>query len=66
MLEDELSDSEIAHKIEEERLNFEATAAVCDAKISDTQTHKVAARKEKQMEAFRAALGTFFFWTEVL
>ncbi|CAN6923615.1 unnamed protein product [Brassica oleracea var. botrytis] len=64
VLEDELSDSEIAHKIEEERLNFEATAAVCDAKISDTQTHKVAARKEKQMEAFRAALGTFFFWTE--
>ncbi|XWS65413.1 hypothetical protein CRYUN_Cryun05aG0110700 [Craigia yunnanensis] len=26
-------------------------------KVSDTQTHQVAARKEKQMETFRAALG---------
>ena len=67
VLEDELSDAEIAQRLEEARLNFEASAAEeSDAKISDTQTHKVAARKEKQMEAFRAALGTFFFWTEVV
>ncbi|KAJ4910542.1 hypothetical protein Rs2_05163 [Raphanus sativus] len=69
VLEDKLinhgfSDAEIALKLEEARLKFEASAAVCneshvlnDAKISDTQTHQVAARKEKQMEAFRAALG---------
>ena len=68
VLEDELadqgfSDAEIAEKLEEARLKFEAAAAseesdaVGDSKISDTQTHQVAARKEKQMEAFRAALG---------
>ncbi|KAG2329510.1 hypothetical protein Bca52824_000690 [Brassica carinata] len=68
VLEDELSDqgfsdAEIAEKLEEARLKFEAAAAseesdaAGDSKISDTQTHQVAARKEKQMEAFRAALG---------
>lgn len=64
VLEDELSDQgfsddEIAERLEEARLKFEAAAASeeSDAKISDTQTHQVAARKEKQMEAFRAALG---------
>ncbi|XP_006279048.2 serine/arginine repetitive matrix protein 2, partial [Capsella rubella] len=69
ILEDKLadqgySDAEIAQKLEEARLNLEAAAAANeetggtgDSKISDTQTHQVAARKEKQMEAFRAALG---------
>lgn len=67
VLEDELSDqgfsdAEIAERLEEARLKFEAAAGAggseeSDAKISDTQTHQVAARKEKQMEAFRAALG---------
>ncbi|CAH8340652.1 unnamed protein product [Eruca vesicaria subsp. sativa] len=63
VLEDEhsdqgFSDAEIAQKIEEARVKFEAAASEeSDAKISDTQTHQVAARKEKQMEAFRAVLG---------
>ncbi|XP_010519590.1 PREDICTED: DEAD-box ATP-dependent RNA helicase 42 [Tarenaya hassleriana] len=69
MLEEKLidqgySDAEIAQKLEEARLNLEAatsgseeTGATTDAKISDTQTHQIAARKEKQMETFRAALG---------
>lgn len=40
VLEDELSDAEIAQRLEEARLNFEASAAEeSDAKISDTQTH---------------------------
>lgn len=45
-------------------MKFEASAAVCneshvlnDAKISDTHTHQISAKKEKQMEAFQAALG---------
>ncbi|KAJ4869858.1 hypothetical protein Rs2_44467 [Raphanus sativus] len=57
-------DAEIALKLEEARLKFEASAAVCneshvlnDAKISDTHTHQISAKKEKQMEAFQAALG---------
>ncbi|KAL1195060.1 hypothetical protein V5N11_031152 [Cardamine amara subsp. amara] len=68
ILEDKLadqgySDAEIAQKLEEARVNLEAASAsdesdsLGDSKISDTQTHQVAARKEKQMEAFRVALG---------
>ncbi|KAF5735001.1 serine/arginine repetitive matrix protein 2-like [Tripterygium wilfordii] len=62
------TDAEIAEKIEEARKTLQAAAAfeasggptaivVADKKISDTQTHQIAARKEKQMEKLRAALG---------
>ncbi|CAN8254834.1 unnamed protein product [Cochlearia groenlandica] len=64
ILEDKLvdqgySDAEIAQKLEETRASLEAADAASvesgapgDLKISETQTHQVAARKEKQMEAF--------------
>ncbi|CAM8947322.1 unnamed protein product [Rhodiola kirilowii] len=70
VLEDKLTDqgytdAEIAEKLEEARNSLIAAAAleasggavVSNEKLSDTQTHQVAARKEKQMETLRAALG---------
>ncbi|KAL5757037.1 hypothetical protein ACOSP7_021460 [Xanthoceras sorbifolium] len=73
VLEDKLVDqgyteAEIAEKLEEARKTLEAAAAledsggstaigVSETKTSVTETHKIAARKEKQMEAFRVALG---------
>ncbi|KAI9082927.1 hypothetical protein K1719_035070 [Acacia pycnantha] len=73
ILEDKLSDqgytdAEIAEKLDEARKKLEAEAAaeesdgpmpvsMADKKVSDTQTHQIAARKEKQMETLRAALG---------
>ncbi|TKY58210.1 Serine/arginine repetitive matrix protein 2 [Spatholobus suberectus] len=70
ILEDKLidqgyTDAEIAEKLEEARQNLEATeetdgpapVSASDKKVSDTQTHQIAARKEKQMEALKAALG---------
>lgn len=72
ILEDKLidqgyTDAEIAEKLEEARQNLEAAAteendgsasvSATDKKVSDTQTHQIAARKEKQMEAMKAALG---------
>lgn len=71
ILEDKLSeqgytDAEIAEKCEELRRKLEAEAAAdddagavanSDKKVSDTETHQIAARKEKQMEKLRAALG---------
>ncbi|CAM8881665.1 unnamed protein product [Rhodiola kirilowii] len=70
VLEDKLTDqgytdAEIAEKLEEARNTLLAAAALEDSagavvsneKVSDTQTHQVAARKEKQMETLRAALG---------
>ncbi|KAJ1375333.1 mRNA splicing factor Cwf21 domain, partial [Sesbania bispinosa] len=70
ILEDKLidqgyTDSEIAEKLEEARKNLEAAAAAeetdgpsnSEKKVSDTQTHQIAARKEKQMETLKAALG---------
>lgn len=73
VLEDKLTDqgyteAEIAEKLQEARRTLEAassseasggpTAIVAsEKKVSDTQTHQIAARKEKQMETFRAALG---------
>ncbi|KAL6970657.1 hypothetical protein U1Q18_030352 [Sarracenia purpurea var. burkii] len=61
--------TEIAVKLAEARRNLETAATgeeatngaapllVTDKKVSDTQTHQIAARKEKQMETLRAALG---------
>ncbi|KAH7833541.1 hypothetical protein Vadar_007376 [Vaccinium darrowii] len=70
VLEDKLvdqgyTDAEIAEKLVEARRNLEASSAVEEAggavpllgRASDTQTHQIAARKEKQMETLRAALG---------
>ncbi|KAM1313117.1 hypothetical protein ACFX2F_017186 [Malus domestica] len=73
VLEDKLidqgfTDAEIAEKLDEARKTLEAAAAseersgpgaivVSDKKVSDTQTHQIAARKEKQMETLRAVLG---------
>ncbi|KAH9761472.1 cwf21 domain-containing protein [Citrus sinensis] len=69
VLEDKLVDqgyteAEIAEKLEEARKTLEVASAsaesggpAADAKVSETETHKIAARKEKQMEMFRAALG---------
>ncbi|XP_071935282.1 uncharacterized protein [Coffea arabica] len=64
------TDAEIAEKLQEARQNLEAAAAAeeaggpsaivvssSDNKVSDTQTHQIAARKEKQMETLKAALG---------
>ncbi|GAB4837641.1 hypothetical protein Ancab_002491 [Ancistrocladus abbreviatus] len=64
------TDTEIAEKLEEARRTLEAADAaaatddggfgavvVSEKKVSDTQTHQIAARKEKQMETLRAALG---------
>lgn len=71
VLEDKLidqgyTDAEIAEKLAEARRNLEAAEnaaegpgpiSVSQKKVSDTQTHQIAARKEKQMETLRAALG---------
>ncbi|KAI9196892.1 hypothetical protein LWI28_027909 [Acer negundo] len=73
VLEDKLVDqgyteAEIAEKLQEARKTLESFAAfedsggstaivVAGTKVSETETHKIAARKEKQMEAFRSALG---------
>ncbi|KAL5558289.1 hypothetical protein UlMin_034500 [Ulmus minor] len=66
VLEDKLidqgyTDAEIAEKLAEARRTLEAAEEsgvfVGDKKVSDTQTHQIAARKEKQMETLRAALG---------
>ncbi|KAL8153601.1 hypothetical protein V2J09_011361 [Rumex salicifolius] len=73
ILEDKLSDqgytdSEIMDKINEARASLEAADAATSAdgvnpffanekNVSDTQTHQIAARKEKQLETMRAALG---------
>ncbi|KAK8293753.1 hypothetical protein V6Z12_D06G210300 [Gossypium hirsutum] len=64
------TESEIADKLAEARKALEDAQQEKDEeegevipiptrqqKVSDTQTHQVAARKEKQMETFRAALG---------
>ncbi|XP_022742542.1 serine/arginine repetitive matrix protein 2-like [Durio zibethinus] len=63
------TESEIADKLFEARKALEAQhekdeeegevipTPTHQKKVSDTQTHQVAARKEKQMETFRAALG---------
>ncbi|KAK9097650.1 hypothetical protein Syun_024695 [Stephania yunnanensis] len=56
------TDDEILLKLDEARKALEATAAhanpaISHTKLSDTQTHQIAARKEKQLETFRAALG---------
>ncbi|KAK8575667.1 hypothetical protein V6N13_033082 [Hibiscus sabdariffa] len=71
ILEDKLTEqgfteSEIADKLVEARRALEEKdeeegevipTPTRQQKVSDTQTHQVAARKEKQMETFRAALG---------
>ncbi|TYI24056.1 hypothetical protein ES332_A06G207200v1 [Gossypium tomentosum] len=64
------TESEIADKLVEARKALEDAQQEKDEeegevipiptrqqKVSDTQTHQIAARKEKQMETFRAALG---------
>ncbi|KAI3774303.1 hypothetical protein L1987_48853 [Smallanthus sonchifolius] len=63
------TDDEIAEKLNEARRTLEAALASEDAggavaavtnsdhKVSDTQTHQVAARKQKQMETLKNALG---------
>lgn len=66
MLEDELTeigydDDEIRLKLEEARKSLEAAShpgpsLLHHNNVSDTQTHQIAARKEKQMETFEAAL----------
>lgn len=72
VLEDKLTDqgytdAEISEKLDEARRTMEAAAAaeeaggvtsivVGDERVSNTQTHQIAARKEKQMEALKAAL----------
>ncbi|KAJ7958673.1 Serine/arginine repetitive matrix protein 2 [Quillaja saponaria] len=69
ILEDKLSDqgytdAEIAEKLQEARKTLEdeegggaLPVSAADNKVSDTQTHQIAARKEKQMETLKAALG---------
>ncbi|XP_045831545.1 serine/arginine repetitive matrix protein 2-like [Trifolium pratense] len=65
ILEDKLidqgyTDAEIAEKLEEARNSLEAAADENDSnldKVSNTQTHQIAARKERQMETLKAALG---------
>lgn len=64
VLEETLADqgytqAEIAEKLRETRAALE-TAPLDnppEKRVSDTQTHQIAARKEKQLETFRAALG---------
>ncbi|KAG2696243.1 hypothetical protein I3760_07G049100 [Carya illinoinensis] len=61
------TDAEIAEKLEDARRTLEAAAAtsqdgptaiaVANNKLSETQTHQIAARKEKQLETLRAAFG---------
>ncbi|KAG0471658.1 hypothetical protein HPP92_016204 [Vanilla planifolia] len=56
------TDAEISEKIEEAKKSFEAESAASSElpppgkRYSDTQSHQIAARKEKQMETIRAAL----------
>ncbi|CAK7353058.1 unnamed protein product [Dovyalis caffra] len=68
LIEQGYTDAEIEEKLEEARKTLEAAAASeegggptaivgSDTKVSDTQSHQIAARKEKQMETLRAALG---------
>ncbi|OMO55364.1 mRNA splicing factor, Cwf21 [Corchorus capsularis] len=69
LTEQGFTDSEIADKLAETRKVLEAQqekdeeegevvpTPTHQKKFSDTQTHQIAARKEKQMETFRAALG---------
>ncbi|KAJ6796515.1 protein starmaker [Iris pallida] len=58
------TESEISAKLDEAQRSIEAeqssasaTATASSTRFSDTQTHQVAARKERQLEIFRAALG---------
>ncbi|KAJ4959115.1 hypothetical protein NE237_026226 [Protea cynaroides] len=60
------TDDEIQEKLEEARKTLENAAASDHSgaggslkieKVSDTQSHQIAARKERQMETLRAALG---------
>ncbi|KAB1204510.1 Serine/arginine repetitive matrix protein 2 [Morella rubra] len=59
------TDAETAEKLEEARKTLEAAASqdgsvaivAAENKLSDTQTHQIAARKEKQLETLRAAFG---------
>ncbi|KAK6129798.1 hypothetical protein DH2020_036451 [Rehmannia glutinosa] len=70
VLEDKLidqgyTDAEIAEKLDEARKSLEAkeneegefNAGVASEKVSETQTHQIAALKERQMETLKAALG---------
>ncbi|CAA3010782.1 serine/arginine repetitive matrix protein 2 [Olea europaea var. sylvestris] len=72
VLEEKLSDqgytdAEVAEKLDEARNTLEAAAkenedggsnaVVVSDKVSKTQTHQIAALKEKQMETLKAALG---------
>ncbi|KZV19795.1 protein starmaker [Dorcoceras hygrometricum] len=59
------TDAEIAEKLDEARKSLEekdnvgdeSKSAVFPEKVSETQTHQIAALKEKQMETLKAALG---------
>ncbi|KAG7973060.1 hypothetical protein I3843_07G211000 [Carya illinoinensis] len=61
------TDAEIAEKLDDARKTLEGAAAtsqdgptaidVVNNKLSETQTHQIAARKEKQLETLRAAFG---------
>ncbi|XP_050213803.1 uncharacterized protein LOC126665136 [Mercurialis annua] len=69
LIEQGYTDAEIQEKVDEARKTLEAFAAaseesdgptalgVSETKLSDTQSHQIAARKEKQMETLRAAFG---------
>ncbi|XP_075522612.1 uncharacterized protein LOC142555573 [Primulina tabacum] len=55
------TDAEIAEKLDEARKSLDvdegSNSAVIPEKVSETQTHQIAALKEKQMETLKAALG---------
>lgn len=55
------TDAEIAEKLDEARKSLDVdegtNSAVIPEKVSETQTHQIAALKEKQMETLKAALG---------
>lgn len=63
LIEQGYTDAEIEEKLQEARKTLEAASEesgglnASDTKVSDTQSHQIAARKEKQMETLRAALG---------
>ncbi|KAL6578611.1 hypothetical protein OROMI_008827 [Orobanche minor] len=70
VLEDKLidqgyTDAEIAEKLDEARKSLEAkenddggnNGGVTSERVSETQTHQIAALKERQMETLKAALG---------
>ncbi|MCL7036815.1 hypothetical protein MKW94_005438 [Papaver nudicaule] len=62
LIEQGYTDDEISHKLAEARKSLEEESLKTNilgttTKVSDTQTHQIAARKERQMETFRAALG---------